>query len=60
MKLENLKGIGPKSLEHLNTLGIYEVEDLVRNYPYRFDILRNMDIRDEKNYDNICVCAIVE
>lgn len=60
MKLENLKGIGPKSLEHLNTLGIYETEDLVRNYPYRFDILRNMDIRDEKNYNNICVCAIVE
>ena len=40
MELENLKGIGIKSVKLLNNLGIYSMDDLVRNYPYRFDDMK--------------------
>lgn len=60
MDLECLKGIGPKSLKLLNNLGIYSVDDLVRNYPYRFDILKNMDINNSNNHDNITIEAVVQ
>ena len=39
MELENLSGIGPKTLEHLNSINIYNIDDLVRDYPYRFDLV---------------------
>ena len=36
MELEKLDKIGPKTAKTLNNLGIYNAEDLIRNYPYRF------------------------
>ena len=60
MELENLKGIGIKSVKLLNNLGIYSMDDLVRNYPYRFDILKNMDINNSNNHDNITIEAVVQ
>ena len=35
MELSNIKGVGPKTLEYLNKLNIYDVNDLIRYYPYR-------------------------
>lgn len=60
MELENLKGIGIKSVKLLNNLGIYSMDDLVRNYPYRFDILTKRNINDERFFDNMVVEGIVE
>lgn len=60
MKIENVSGIGPRALELLNNLGIYSVDDLVRNYPYRFDILKRRNINDERFFDNMVVDGIVE
>lgn len=60
MELENLKGIGIKSVKLLNNLGIYSMDDLVRNYPYRFDVLTKRNINDERFFDNIVVEGIVE
>ena len=60
MELENLKGIGIKSVKLLNNLGIYSVDDLVRNYPYRFDVLTKRNINDERFFDNMVVEGIVE
>lgn len=60
MGLKDLTGIGSKSLGLLNNLGIYSVEDLIRNYPYRFDVLVRRDINDERFYNNFVSDGIVE
>ena len=60
MELKDLSGIGPKSLMILNNLGIYTIEDLIRNYPYKFDVLAKRNINDEKFYDNFVSNGVVE
>ena len=60
MDLDKYKGIGPKTKDLLNNLGIYTIDDMARNYPYRFDVLVNRNINDEKYYDNMTVEAVVE
>lgn len=46
MELKNIKGIGPKSLEGLLELGINTVDDLIRYYPYRYNIYKPINISD--------------
>ena len=38
--LNNLVGIGPKTLKALNKLNINSREELFSYYPYRFDIIK--------------------
>ncbi len=38
MNLDEIKGIGPKTIEHLNKLNIYNIDSLIRYYPYRYNI----------------------
>ena len=44
-KLSKVKGIGPKTELLLNKLGIYEIDDLVTHYPFRYDVLRRTDLK---------------
>ena len=44
-KLSKVKGIGPKTEILLNKLGIFEIDDLVTHYPYRYDVLRRTDLK---------------
>ena len=37
--LDDIKGIGPKTLSLLQKLGIYSIDDLVNYYPYRYNVL---------------------
>ena len=60
MELKSIPKIGPKVLEHLNNLGIYSVDDLIRNYPYRFDVLKKRSINDDLFFDNMTVVGVVE
>lgn len=60
MKLEKLDKIGPKTAKTLNNLGIYNAEDLIRNYPYRFLIFAKRDINNPKYYDEFVSDGIVE
>ncbi len=60
MDLNNLKSVGIKMCEKLNNLGIYNIDNLVRYYPYRFDILKVRNINDEKYHNNFVCNAIVE
>ena len=39
MNLQNLKGIGEKTVEHLYASNIYTIEDLLTYYPYKYQIL---------------------
>ena len=60
MELEKLDKIGPKTAKTLNNLGIYNAEDLIRNYPYRFLIFARRDINNPKYYDEFVSDGIVE
>ena len=36
MELKSIKGIGPKTIDHLNKLGITTIEELLSYYPPEF------------------------
>lgn len=54
MELSQIKGVGPKTIEHLNKLNIYDVDSLVRYYPYRYNIFTPSKI-DESAADDVLV-----
>jgi len=57
MQLENIKGIGPKTINALKRLGINTVYDLVSYYPYRFEFIKRTDLND---MDKVIIDGIVE
>ena len=60
MELKDIPKIGSKTISLLNNMGIYSISDLIRNYPYRYEVLARRNIDDTKYYDNITVDGIVE
>ena len=44
MSLEDINGIGKKTVLYLNHLGIYNIDDLVSYYPYRYDIIKRSNL----------------
>ena len=52
MDLSAIKGIGVKTEELLNKLGIMNVDDLLTYYPVRYDLFKRSDLEtiteDEK------------
>jgi|GEM_PF-5027652 len=52
MQLSEVKGIGKKKLEVLNSMGIFDVNDLLNYFPYRYEnrsIIKNIiDTRNEE------------
>ena len=60
MKLGDLTGVGPKTFKLLNDLGIYSMDDLIRNYPYRFDVLTKRSINDVRFYENFVSDGVIE
>ena len=58
--LENIKGIGPKTITILNKLGIYTIDDLVQFYPFRYDVLKRSDLNILDNNDKIIIDGMVE
>ena len=54
--LEDIKGIGPKTLKTLNKLGIYTIDDLINYYPYRYQEIVLTPLKDGE----VTVTGIVE
>ena len=48
-KLSKVKGIGPKTEILLNKLGIFEIDDLVTHYPFRYDVLKRSNLKEVKD-----------
>ena len=50
MELKLVKGIGPKTLERLNNNNIFTIDDLVLNFPKKYDIfeITNDDIHNKE------------
>lgn len=60
IELENIDGVGPKTKELLNKVGINSGEDLLYYYPYRYDIIRRSDMSILNDGDKIIIDGIVE
>ncbi|MEG0826671.1 MAG: ATP-dependent DNA helicase RecG [Bacilli bacterium] len=60
MQIEEIKGIGSKTLNLLNKLNIKTVFDLVTYYPFRYDIIKRSDIYSLIQDDHIVIDGISE
>ena len=60
MSLEDINGIGKKTLTYLNNLGIYNIDDLVTYYPYRYDIIKRSNLDTIKENDKIIIDGVIE
>ena len=59
MEISNLKGVGIQIEKKLNNLDIYTVEDLLENYPYRYNIINIIDINNAKDDEQCMIKANV-
>lgn len=59
-KLEDIKGLGPKSIQYLNNINIYNIDDLINYYPYRHNLIVLNDIRESQDKENVIVECIVD
>ncbi len=60
MQLEDIKGIGKTTIKYLNELGIYNIQDLINYYPFRYEITQNTDIHNLNDGDKVVIGGIVE
>ena len=60
IELETIDGIGPKTKELLNKIKIYDRNDLLNYYPYRYDIIKRSDISNLNDGDKIIIDGIIE
>ena len=58
--LEEIKGIGPKNRKLLNKLNIYNSDDLINYYPFRYEILENSNIEELEDKGKVIIDGIVE
>ena len=59
MELEKIKGIGPKTLSMLNKLNINDSDDLIRYYPYRYNVYKPMNILEVNEEDTAIVTGTI-
>ena len=55
MKLENISGIGPKTVKILNKLDINNIIDLLTYYPYRYNFINIKNINDAIENETIYI-----
>ncbi len=60
MKLSDVKGIGPKTETLLNKMGIFSFDDLVTHYPFRYEILKRSNLKDEETLEKVIIDGKVE
>jgi len=60
LELTDIEGVGEKTKELLTKLQIYNVEDLINYYPFRYEVLRRSNLGDLKDGDRIVMDGVVE
>lgn len=60
MQLSEIKGIGPKTEMLLNKVGIFNLDDLVTHYPFRYDVLKRSDLKQVTEEDKVIIDGKVE
>ena len=59
MNVSEMKGVGPTLEKKLNNIGIYNINDLLEYYPYRYNVINIVGINEVDDGDNCMVKAIV-
>lgn len=59
MELSTIDHVGPKTIEYLNKLNIFNVEDLINYYPYNYNILKPISINQATD-ETIIINGIIE
>ena len=60
MELEQIKGIGPKTINILRRLGINNSYDLITYYPFRYQVIKRTDLNLLNDGDNVVIDGVVE
>lgn len=60
MNIEDIKGIGTKTVSSLRKLNINTINDLITYYPFRYDVIKRSDINKINDNDNIIIDGICE
>lgn len=58
--LEDIKGLGPKSILYLNELKIYDIKDLLEYYPYRYNVYKPNNISDANDDETLLINGMIE
>ncbi len=60
MNLENIKSVGDKTINLLNKINIFSVEDLLLNYPYKYNFIKFLKLEEfEENITSYLECEVV-
>lgn len=60
MKLNDINKIGDKTLLYLNDMGIYNIDELINYYPYKYEIIKRSNVDKLIDGDKIIIDGIVE
>ena len=59
MEIEKLYGVGTKLAKTLNILNIYNVNDLLEYYPYRYNFIKFESLNNLENENGFLNCVIL-
>ena len=59
MELKELKGIGSKTLASLRDLGINSIDDLVRFYPFRYNVYKPINLNNLTSNETVTIIGKV-
>ena len=60
MELTQIKGLGMKTCEKLDKLGIKDIKSLLTFYPFRYNIIQRSNLKEAKNNEQITIDGIIE
>lgn len=60
MELTQIKGLGMKTCEKLDKLGIKDIKSLFTFYPFRYNIIKRSNLKEVKNNEQITIDGIIE
>jgi len=58
--LEEIDGVGPKTVELFNKLGIFTIDQLINYYPYRYEVLKRTDMDRVDDGEKVIIDGIIE
>ena len=58
--LELIEGVGPKTKQLLNKLGIQDKYDLIRHYPFRYEVIKRSNMDEIEDGDKVIIDGVVE
>lgn len=58
--LEEIEGVGPKTVSLFQKLGVFCIDDLINYYPYRYEVLKRTDMDRVEDGAKVIVDGVIE